>query len=57
MGGSEHQSIESNVLVETPLLEVAAEIEPEAFMERKDWGVVCRTGSTAFVSIVVFILT
>ena len=29
---------ESNVLVDTPLLEVAAEIEPEAFMERKELG-------------------
>ena len=29
---------ESNVLIDTPLLEVAAEVEPEAFMERKELG-------------------
>ena len=33
--------IESNVMVETPLLEVAAEVEPEAFVERKELGAWC----------------
>ena len=33
--------IESDVVVETPLLEVAAEVEPEAFVERKELGAWC----------------